>query len=331
MHDLKRRLRHVPVRVRLTLVYALVVSVALAGVAGVLYLRFESELNRTIDADLRSRAQALAALVAQQGAPALAGSTGEQLLRPEEAFAQVVRASSGAIITSTPSVTGLHLLSGTEANTAVHQGLFVTRTKLPGVAKRARFAAEPVPHHPGQVVVVGRSLKDREGANESFARALLIGGPLALLFASLAGYGLATAALRPVELMRQRAATISTIAPGERLPVPEADDELGRLGHTLNDMLGRLEETFAQQRALTANASHELRTPLAVLSSTLEVSLRHARSPRPNGSPTSLTNYCYSRGSTSKAIRSNSTQSRSTTSSPAWSTAYANPPPRKAA
>jgi signal transduction histidine kinase len=272
------RLARLPLRLRLTLVYALVLTAVLAVVGGVLFLRFEGALNRTIDADLRSRAQALAAIVAQQGPAAVGGRAGTPLLRPQEAFAQVLDARTGRIVAATPAVAALHPLDAAQLAAARRHGLLVTRTHLAGVAKRARFAAEPVPGGRGQVVVVGRSLKDREGANESFAAALLIGGPIALLLASGAGYGLAAAALRPVESMRRRAATISAAHAGERLPVPETDDEIARLGRTLNDMLARLEGAFAQQRALTGNASHELRTPLAVLVSTLEVTLRRERS-----------------------------------------------------
>ena len=53
--------------------------------------------------------------------------------------------------------------------------------------------------------------------------------PLALLLASLAGYALAAAALRPVEAMRRRAASVSAASPG-RLPVPPSGDEISRLG-----------------------------------------------------------------------------------------------------
>jgi len=155
--------------------------------------------------------------------------------------------------------------------------VLVNRHPLANVAKRARIAAEPVAADGRLVVVVAHSLKDREGANESFARALLIGGPLALLLAAAAGYGLAVAVLRPVDSMRARAATISADDPGARLPVAPADDELGRLGATLNDMLARVEAALAHERALTANASHELRTPLAILKGELELALRHYR------------------------------------------------------
>jgi two-component system, OmpR family, sensor kinase len=63
----------------------------------------------------------------------------------------------------------------------------------------------------------------------------------------------------------------------ERLPIPNSGDELGRLGETLNAMLGRLENALERERAFVADASHELRTPLALLRTELELALRHAR------------------------------------------------------
>ena len=42
-------------------------------------------------------------------------------------------------------------------------------------------------------------------------------------------------------------------------------DELGRLAETLNQMMTRLERSFAALRRFTADASHELKTPLTVL------------------------------------------------------------------
>ena len=67
--------------------------------------------------------------------------------------------------------------------------------------------------------------------------------------------------------MRQRAKRVSLGRGGERLPLPDAHDEIRRLGETLNEMLARLEESFERERRFVADASHELRTPLAVLKS----------------------------------------------------------------
>ena len=111
---------------------------------------------------------------------------------------------------------------------------------------------------------MGSSLDDRREALAGLATQFLIGGPVALLLASLAAYWAAGSALRPVEAMRRRAATISAGGPDERLPVSPANDELRRLGETLNEMLARLEVGIERERRFTDDAAHELRTPLAL-------------------------------------------------------------------
>ena len=77
--------------------------------------------------------------------------------------------------------------------------------------------------------------------------------------------------------MRRRAAAISAAEPEQRLPLPEAHDELHRLGETLNEMLGRLEVALERERAFVDDASHELRTPLALHKTELELALRYAK------------------------------------------------------
>ncbi len=124
------------------------------------------------------------------------------------------------------------------------------------------------------MVVVGTSLSDREDTLTALSKSFLIGGPIAVLLASGIGYLLATIGFRPVEAMRQRAKRISLSRQGERLPLPEAHDEIRRLGETLNEMLARLENSFERERQFVADASHELRTPLAVVKAELEAAIR---------------------------------------------------------
>lgn len=116
----------------------------------------------------------------------------------------------------------------------------------------------------------GLSQSQRQHALATLGRLLFIGGPAMLVLTCLAGYVLTARALAPVEKMRRRATRISGAAPGDRLPVPEANDELHRLGATLNEMLGRLEEAMERERAFATDAGHELRTPLSILELQLE-------------------------------------------------------------
>ena len=144
-----------------------------------------------------------------------------------------------------------------------------------GIEGQARLLARPISAQGERlVVVVGSSLHDRDEALDGLVRAFMVGGPFAVVLVSGAGYLLASVGLFPVELMRRRAEQVTLDRSGERLPLPDADDEIRRLGVTLNAMLARLEESFERERAFVADASHELRTPLAVLKAELEVTLR---------------------------------------------------------
>ncbi len=129
----------------------------------------------------------------------------------------------------------------------------------------------------GDVLVVGASLEDQRDAITGLASLLLIGIPAAVALASIVGWIVAGAALRPVERLRQEADAISASEPGRRLPVPATGDELSRLAASLNRMLERLEVAMEQERRFVADASHELRTPLANLRAEVDLALRRAR------------------------------------------------------
>src|SRR5258708_4210362 len=101
----------------------------------------------------------------------------------------------------------------------------------------------------------------------------------ALALACLAAWLLAGAAVRPVERMRREAAAISVSEPGRRLPVPGANDEVARLGRTLNSLLDRLQGAMDREQRLLDDASHELRTPLSILKAELDLTLSRAREP----------------------------------------------------
>src|SRR3954470_20539649 len=277
MSSLPARVRRLPLRVRLTLAGTLLLPLPLAIVFGLVFLRFESGLNAAIDGDLRARADAVSLMLRRQGPTGLHSVAAQELLRPLGAFAQVVD-RHGRVLSSTEAVAHVRLLTPAQAARAATEGLESEHQRIPYVAKRSRLVAERLAG--GQTaLVVGRSLKDREGANESFGRALLIGGPLALLLSAAACYLASAAALRPVESMRRRAAQITGSTASARLPVPATDDEVARLGQTLNDIIAPLEHALAHQRELTQNASHELRTPLTVLTTEIELALQRDLEP----------------------------------------------------
>ena len=99
------------------------------------------------------------------------------------------------------------------------------------------------------------------------------------LLASFAGLAIADRAMRPIASLTQTAREIAaTRDPSRHMPEPVAEDEVGELAQTLEQMLRSLdsaraerEEAMRKQRDFVADASHELRTPLTSVLANLEL------------------------------------------------------------
>jgi signal transduction histidine kinase len=252
-----------PIRVRLTIVFALAMVVVLVGAGAFVYVRLGSDLDESIRSGLEQRASA----VAQSGS-ASAGAAGDS----EEGFAQLL-GPAGRVLDTT---VGMRRAAVTreELRRARRTVLWVDR-RVPGVEGTARVLARPAHAGAGAAVVaVGRSLQDRDETLSGLVASFAIGGPIAVALASALGYLLAATGLRPVEAMRRRASEVSLSHGEESLPLPAAHDEIRRLGETLNEMLDRLRRSFERERRFVADAGHELRTPIAVVKTELEGALR---------------------------------------------------------
>ena len=258
-----------PIRMRLTLAFTLVMAVVLAAMSFFVYARVGSALLSSMDQNLRVQTVDASRLDRGRSRLDLDSAAGGGV-------AQVIR-SDGRIVTSDPP--GLPVLLAGERLRRVVAGERVLRSgPLPGLRDRWRILALPtMVRGAPAALVVAQSFESRNETLDHLLGELLLAGPLALVLAALAGYGLAAAVLRPVEAMRVQAEAISASTPGRRLPEPAGRDEISRLAETLNEMLARLEAAFAHERRFVADASHELRTPLALLKTELEIALRRRR------------------------------------------------------
>jgi signal transduction histidine kinase len=251
-------------------------AVVLALIGILLFVQFKAHLDDTLNQGLRSRAGDVSALIQRSGG-ALDAPGRSVLVERGESFAQVLD-TRDSVVDASPRLEADPLLTPELLARAMRGTFIFTRPNPFELSEPARLLATPVDVGDRRlVVVVGAGADDRNSQLASLALLLVISGPIALLLASLAGFGVASAALRPVEAMRRKADEITEEDPGERLPVGTADDEIARLGTTLNGMLARLERAVDRERAFVADASHELRTPLAILKTEIELALRSGR------------------------------------------------------
>jgi heavy metal sensor kinase len=131
----------------------------------------------------------------------------------------------------------------------------------------------------GRTFIVGTA--DPQAKYESvltgFTSVLLGSAPLILLVATVCGLWLGRRALAPVARITDDARAISESNLSARLAIPDSRDELQQLSETLNDMLGRIEQSFMRTKQFTADASHELRAPMTLIYTAAQYALRRPR------------------------------------------------------
>ncbi|WP_086708074.1 sensor histidine kinase [Streptomyces antimycoticus] len=267
-----RLLQRLPIVLRLVIAVAAAMSLVLGGAAALVYWRVETALDQQLDADLATYHHDLVRDL----------HAGRSLSGPDGSVYQILD-RRGRIVAASSLVRTERLLTAAEIKAAT-DGATIHRDiggLLPLDPHTLRLTAERVrlSHQRPVIAVAALRRGHRDEALRELLAQLGIAAGLTLLAASYVGYRTARAALDPVERYRHRAATLADGAPRIRLPVPEdRDDEITRLGHTLNQMLDRLEASAERERRFVADASHELRTPLSLLRAELDVALHRPRS-----------------------------------------------------
>jgi two-component system OmpR family sensor kinase len=137
------------------------------------------------------------------------------------------------------------------------------------------------------MLVVALPTSEIDATTNSVSRIVWITSGISLAVLAIVSWLVAGLGLRPLRRMERSAATISDAADlGQRVEHPSNRTELGKLGETINDMLGRLETSFSEQQAtedrlrrFAADASHELRTPLTSIRGYAELYRRGGNEP----------------------------------------------------
>lgn len=109
---------------------------------------------------------------------------------------------------------------------------------------------------------------------ESLSRIISIGLPALLILSIVLGLYFSSRALRPVQELIRNTNKVGINNLSDRVPLPQARDEIRTLAETQNLMLDRIEKSFQSQERFVADASHQLLTPLTILRGEVEIRLK---------------------------------------------------------
>jgi two-component system, OmpR family, sensor kinase len=192
------------------------------------------------------------------------------LQSPKKTFIQFLD-RRGAIIYRSPSLGPDSLVF---PDTIRYNTITLTTSELDG--QLVRIAAT---RDQNFTYIIGYPLSDLRDLLDNLYVIFIVLIPIALAFSIVGGLALAKKSLQPVDEITRQAHRITAENLDQVIAVPNVDDEIGRLGATINDMIRRLHESFARVRQFSADASHELRTPLTVVRGEIELALRTNKSP----------------------------------------------------
>jgi heavy metal sensor kinase len=258
------------IRWRLTLWNTLALAVVLLGFAALVYGLVHHALYAQVDRKLLSGLQQL-----DQGS--LAASDRDERLRhwiyelqEHDGVFCTVYDAGGQVLHRTQE---LAADSVPEAPQGTSSQPVLRDTTVPIIGRQRTLATGLRLGGREATVLLMAPLEEVDHELREVLTAISLAVPVALVFAGGLAYGLARKALAPVDDLRRQTQQITADRLDRRLPITNPRDELGRLTSTINEMISRLERSFAEIRRFTADASHELRTPLTAIRTEAEVAM----------------------------------------------------------
>lgn len=256
-----------PIVTRLVVAVAATMTVVLLVAGAFVFWRVEYALNRQLNQDLDAYHAVVTRDLATGDTPP--ADTPGQSYQVYGRRGRVIAGDATSRLVDAPTV------AQAAAGATIRQDV---GSMLPSSDRPYRVTVSRVTTSAGSVVVASAiSRRKHDEALRELLLQLIIADLATLIAASLVGYGVARAALRPVERYRVAA---ESAGGAPVLPVdPGRDDEVSRLGHTLNALLARISAANERERQFLADTSHELRSPLSVMRTELEMALLRPRPP----------------------------------------------------
>ena len=265
-------------RARLTVWYLLMLGLALAVFAGLLYLSLSRNLYRHHDGELAAEAQRLT--TALHGS-VLSVDTAADSIDRARPLTQIVMLRNGQGDLVFRSV----LLRASEPNIGQHEALVHAVMNAQGGPQfftatlerlgPVRFICTPLSDR--LFLQLGQPLGDVAATLNVVAITSAVLVPLVLVLTSFGGWVIAKRALAPVSAIDRSLATIQATDLSRRLDIRTSDSELTTLIGGINSLLERVDRAFRSLREFAADVSHQLQTPLTVMKGSVEVALASER------------------------------------------------------
>lgn len=277
-------------RSRLTLWYALSLAAILAASGFFWHVYLSRELHGHLDERLKLIAEDVVAYhdlhhendALHQVPPAEHCRALESFLRSHNwnEFVQV-RLGSGQIACFSENLKKARLPLSDRGRKALTEQRAVLETLSAPPFQKIRMVTLPLqrPGKPAMLIQIAARTHEVDSALERLRIVLATLSPLLLLAITLGGWFLSGRTLSPVMRITHSMQRITAEKLSERLDVGDAGREIVDLADTFNEMLARLEDSFARIKQFSGDASHEMRTPLTILKGETEVALRWAKSP----------------------------------------------------
>ncbi|MGW5521082.1 HAMP domain-containing sensor histidine kinase [Gordonia sp. NPDC003950] len=262
MRDPLTLTRTVSLRVRVTLLSATVVLLAVSLMAGAAYFVVYRAMYNEIDTGLESRADGMTLLA----------KLGTLNQRPTALITGTVFSTNISIALVRPDGSALRIgivpFGDTERAIAESTNSPGTNNQSLRTVNGQRVLARKLDD--GNTLVLAQSLLHTDRILKRLAWVMLVVGCGGVALAALAGMTVGRTGLRPVARLTR--ATERVARTQDLTPIPvTGNDELARLTESFNTMLRALAESRVQQARLVADAGHELRTPLTSLRTNLEL------------------------------------------------------------
>jgi signal transduction histidine kinase len=129
-------------------------------------------------------------------------------------------------------------------------------------------------------LMVGRDIRESQVFRRQLLQSLNIGLAVTLLVGLMGGFVFGRGVMRRIETITTTCRSIMAGDMKRRVPVGNANDELGRLSQSINAMLDQIERLMRGMQQVSDNVAHDLRTPLNRLRSRLEDALRNLKDPQ---------------------------------------------------